>query len=192
MTDPVISRFLTATSYATPEDTFTAPVTKSDPTGYDFLTLLKTYSEHQTKGGYKDYFSFSKWDGGHDEYHHDGTTLLTLEYKATSAAKVRAALPSLGFAAYEIDTRSGRSDTVLFAFPVSEDLDHTDTTRAASLIAEALECTGLVNHSFLYTYFFRFRHGGNVSFHEGATVNRKWIAAANDAGVYVEIKKWCR
>lgn len=189
---PAVSRFLTATSYATPEDTFTAPITSSDPEAYDFLTLLRTYSEHQTLGGLRDYFSFSYWDGGHDEYHHDGTTCVTLEYGKDAAAKVRQMLPQLGFSAYEIDTRNGRSDTVLFAFPVSERLDHDETTRAASLIAEALECTGLKNHSFLYTYFFRFRHGGAVSFHEGALVSRKFLTAANEAGVFVELKRWMR
>jgi hypothetical protein len=190
--NPVISRFLTATSWASPEETLTAPITTSDPEAYDFLTILKTYAEHQTLATQQDYFSLSKWDGGHDEYHHDGTTCVTLEYKADSAAKVRSMLPHLGFAAYEIETRNGRANTVLFAFPVSEPLDHLETTRAASLIAEALECTGLKNHSFLYTYFFRFRPSGTVAFHEGALVSRKFLAAANDAKLFVEIKRWMR
>jgi hypothetical protein len=193
MTDGlVISRFLTATSYATPEDTFTAPLENSDPEGYDFSTLLNTFGEQQTQGGFRDYFSFSEWLGGHDEDHHEGTSCVTLEYGEASAQKVRDMLPELGFACYEIETRNGSSDTVLFAFPVAERLDHQDTTRAASLIAEMLEAPGLKKHSFLYTYFWRFRHGGSITYHQGKPFSRNVITAANDAGIYVQIKRWMR
>lgn len=188
----VISRFLTATSYATPEDVLSAPISNDDPAGYDFFTVLETYQQHQTEGGFKDLFSFSRWVGGHDEDHHEGTSLITLEYREDAAQKVRDMLPELGLACYEIDTQNGRSKTVLFAFPVAEPLDHTETTRAASLIAEMLEATGLKRHSFLYTYFWRFRHNGSITFHEGVPFSRKIITAAFDAQVYVEIKRWMR
>lgn len=188
----VISQFVKATSCASPEQSIEAPITKSDPDGYDFLDVLRTYAEHQTASPTKDYFSFSRWNNGHDEYHHDGTTCVTLEYKADAAAKVRATLPELGFSAYEIETRNGRSNTVLFAFPVSEPLDPQDTTRAASLIAEALSCTGLINHSFLYTYFFRFRQDAKVAFHQDRTMSRNFIKAANEEGIFVELRKWMR
>ena len=190
--NPIISRFLTATSYASPEDKLTAPIVNTDPEHYDFMTVLNTYAEHQTQGGFKDYFSFSDWCAGHDKDHHEGTSCVTLEYKEASAQKVRDMLPELGFACYEIETRNGRSDTVLFAFPVAEWLDHEDTTRAASLIAAMLETTGLKKHSFLYTYFFRFRTNAAISFHEGALFSRKVIAAANEAKIYVELKTWLR
>lgn len=188
MTDLILSRFLAARDTSTPEDTCTAPITTSDPEGYDFLTVLKTYSEHQTLHGYKHYFSFAEWNGGHDEWCHVGTSCITLEYKADSAQKVRDMLPELGFAAYEIETRNGRSDTVLFAFPCKERLGSIDTTRAASLIAEALESGGLVKHSFLYSYFFHFRNHGSVRFHEGALVNKAFLTAA--AKVFVKIERW--
>lgn len=60
MTDGlVISRFLSAGSHAKPEDTLTAPIINDDPDGYDFLTVLKTYAEHQTLGRSRDRVSFS-------------------------------------------------------------------------------------------------------------------------------------
>jgi hypothetical protein len=193
MTDgPVISRFLSADSHSAPEETLSAPIINDDPDGYDFHAVLKTYAEHQTLAGYRNQFSFSAWDGGHDKDHHEGTSCVTLEYKEASAQKVRDMLPELGFACYEIETRNGRSDTVLFAFPVAEWLDHEDTTRAASLIAAMLETTGLKKHSFLYTYFFRFRTNAAITFHEGALFSRKVIAAANEAKIYVELKTWLR
>ena len=101
-TSPVISRFLTATSYAIPEDKMSAPIANNDPTHYDFMTVLKTYSEHQTQGGFRDYFSFSDWCAGHDKDHHEGTSCVTLEYKEASAQKVRDMLPELGFACYAV------------------------------------------------------------------------------------------
>jgi hypothetical protein len=188
MTNLTISRFLSAHDTSKPEDTHHAPIATSDEEAYDFLTLIRTHGEHQSECGLKHLFSFSEWDGGHDEWCHVGASCVTLEYKLAAAQAVRDMLPELGLAAYEIETKAGRSDAVLFAFPCKEALGSIDVTRAASLIAEALECDGLIKSSFLYTYFFRFRHNGTVRFHEGSLVSKAFLQSASK--VFVKIEKW--
>lgn len=194
MSNPTLrlSRFVSAQNYDTPQDVCEAVVWNEDPDGYDMLTVLNTYAEHQTESGCKDYFSFSRWIGGHDEGSHDGTTALTLEYKADREEAVRAKLLEYGFCFYEVQTRSGRTDCALFAVPIDDDVDHTDTTRAASILADAIGIDGLTANSFLYTWFFRFKHGYAVQFTDGTPFERKLIRQANDVGFYTEIKRFFR
>lgn len=193
MDNLTICRFITATADATPEDVCSAPLHNDDPTKYDFLTLLTTFAEHQEAGGFNDYFSLSKWSGGHSEYHHEGTTCLTLEYKEDKATEVRAALKDLEYAFYEIPTKAGRSKSVLFAIPLEKHLDHTDTTRAASIVAESVGATGLVKNSFLYTYFFRFRSGaGPVTYNDGKPVPARLVGWANKNRIITNLKAFIR
>ena len=190
MTTLTISRFLTATSTAKPDSQFTAPIHDDGTVGYDARDLIATYAEQQFEGGFSNYFSFSRWDGSHDMEGHQGTTALTLEYDLAHVDRVRDALATLPLAYYEIPTIAGRSKAVLFAFPVEEALDWTDTTRAASLIAQTIEQGGLFPNSFLYTYFFRFRDGGPITFRDGVLMSRAFIDEAH--GIITRIKAFVR
>jgi hypothetical protein len=193
--DVHVARFLTATAAAKPEDTITAPLFYDDPTE-TFLDALKLYQALQgdetDSNSRKDYFSLSRWNGGHTEYHHEGTSCLTLEYDTVHAPVVKAALEELEMSHYVIPTKSGRKKTFLFAIPCVDGLDVTDTTRAASLIAELIQQSGLVHNSWLYTYFFRFRTDQEITFTPGKLMTSQFVRDANSAKVKCFIHTWSR
>ena len=189
--DVHIERFLSASMTARALDTITAPLFHDDPS-QTILDALNLYQALQGAEGRNDYFSLSRWSGGHSEYHHEGTSCLTLEYDEAHAPAVKAALVELEFAHFVIPTKVGRSNAFLFAIPCKDELDHTDTTRAASLVAELIEQGGLFEDSFKYTYFFRFRTDQEITFTPGKLMDSQFVRDANNAGIKVFIKRWIR
>jgi hypothetical protein len=186
----VISRFTSAVANAEPVEALTAPLREPDPHLYSFETILDTYADHQRGQKVRDFFSFSIWDGSHDLDGHRATTLITLEYDLDAVEDVRAALAEMEFAHFEIATKAGRKNVVLFAFPLLDHLSFRDTTRAASLIAAMVGVKGVVDHSWLYTYFFKFRDEGPVQYRDGRFVGQDFLESAE--GVFVQMKDYVR
>lgn len=183
-----ISRFETASRTSIPiEDPFTAPIVLGDA-AFDFYTILKTLAEHRTESGRDHYHSFCKWADGHDVEAHESTTCLTLEYTEDTADEVRAGLIASRILHYEFPTKAGRKKAVMFAFPLEDHLGFSDTTRAASLLAEGIAVKGVVKNSYFYTYFFRFQKGAEVIQRGEDVLNRELID--NNSGMYVQMSKW--
>lgn len=186
----VISRFTSAAKAASPAEEFGAHLQPTPEIEYAFETILDACVEAQTTQSKKDYFSFSVWDGGHDLEAHRATTLITLEYHEDAVDDVRAALAEMEFAHFEFATRSDRKDVVMFAFPLLDHLDYRDTTRAASLIAAMVGVKGVVEHSWLYTYFFKFRGSDPVQYRDGKFVGRDFMEGAE--GIFVQVQDYVR
>ncbi|NML04250.1 hypothetical protein [Sphingomonas sp. G-3-2-10] len=186
----VISRFTSADKAATPAEEFGAHLQPTAEIEYAFETILDACAEAQAGQTKKDYFSFSVWDGGHDLEGHRSTTLITLEYHVDAVDDVREALAEMEFAHFEFATKADRKNVVMFAFPLLDHLDYKDTTRAASLIAAMVGVKGVVQHSWLYTYFFKFRGTDPVQYRDGNFVGRDFIEAAE--GVFVQMKDYVR
>ena len=189
MTSPSISRFTSATAASTPvEDPFSAPVVLDDAEGYDFLTILKTLAEHRTESGSDHYHSFSLWGDGHASWEHEGTTCLHLAYTEETAPEVSAMLIDAGLFHYRIPIKDGRKKAVLFAFPGKDHFSHTDTTRAASILASFIGIKGVVKNSYFSTYFFRIQKGAVIEQHGDAIMNSDIID--DNGGLKVFIKEY--
>ena len=189
MNNPSISRFLTATTNSKPELAFTAPVEPQDGE-HSFKQILEALAEHDSETGQFHYFSLSRWDEGHSSWSHDGTTCITLEFNEEAANIVRETLMLSDIMHYEFPTKAGRKKAVMFALPSEDHFDHEETTRAASLIMNAIKVKGLLQNSYLSTYFFRFRKDAKIEQRGTVMLNRDFVD--DSRGVFVTLREWVK
>lgn len=185
MKNPVASRFLTARTSSKPEEKFSAPVHQGDAE-YDFRLLLQTMAE----AGDRYYTSLSDWDAGHSSWAHAGTTCITLAYKSDVALEVRELLEDADLLHYEFQIKQGLGTAVMFAFPTTDHFNHTDTTRAASLLAHNIGIKGVIENSYLSTFFFRFAKLEAPEVRQAGTTQLNETIIEDNNGVFVRMKEW--
>jgi hypothetical protein len=184
-----ISSFQTANIRSTAHLTLHAPFDQSDwDQEYDFQLLTQTLAERRTESKVSDYQSFHIFDDEHSAAGHAGATLLQLGYTREAAESVREILVAGEIAHLEIEIAAKRKDANLFAFPLVDLLNHSEVTRAASLLADCLDIKGVLPNSYLSTYFFRFAIGAKVTKRNGNYLGRDFIEEHN--GVFVQIAKY--
>lgn len=186
--NPSISRYVSAKANSQPIETpFTAPVIKGDA-DYDFLTIIQTFADHRTDSGESHYHSLSRWDDAHASWGHLGTTCVCLGYTGETADDVGAVLTDAGLLHYRIPIVEKRKDAVLFALPTRNHFSHTDTTRAASIIAHGIGIKGVLKNTYFSTYFFRFQKSAKVT--QGGTDMIDNTIIEDNGGLFVRMSDW--
>ncbi|KXU30635.1 hypothetical protein A0J57_20020 [Sphingobium sp. 22B] len=198
MIDLTLTQFIKATSTAKPENVIIAPRNAHDAIPYTMFDVLDAVQENQLSKGRTDYFSFSDWDDGHSSADHLRTTLLYVEYEASSKEAVQFHLDEMSLDYYAIPTfatdrtsKGGkkRVDCWGFAIGLNEPLYESDTIRMASLAIEALECGGLTDGSYMPTYLLRLR-AGQIEHRSGKLLSREFMEEA--ALVRTNVRMWIR
>lgn len=186
--NPSISRFVSAKADSKSiEEPFTAPVIAADD-GYPFITLVETLADYRTESGESYYHTFSLYDDAHASWGHLGTTCLSLGYGLDHAAQVAEVLDDADILHYRIPIVARRAKATLFSFPSDDHFSHTDTTRAASILAHGIGVKGVLKNTYFSTYFFRFQEGAKVTQHGKDIINRDIID--DNHGLFVRMSDW--
>lgn len=185
MTRLTLSRFQTMTHGSKPDITFEKQWEDADG-DYNFADVLLANAEWIRDSGETHYFSLSRWKDEHNQWGHEGTTCVTLAYYPEAADHFRAVAIEADLAHYEFPIRAGHRKARMFAIPTEDNFTHTETFRAASLIADVAQVQGLVKNSYQSTYFFRFDGTAEVV-QRGSTLLSDAILACRN---YVKIDQW--
>lgn len=190
MTHPVLSRFASASASGKmiDESAFTAPAIQGPADDYDFLTILNTAAEYRTESGVSHYHSFSLFGDGHNSAAHIGTSCLHLAYPEDIASAVSAMATDADLFHYNVPIMANRKKANLLAFPSTDHFNHSDTTRAASLLAQMIGVKGVLPNSYLSTYFWTFQKDAIVTQSGSVLMNREIIE--DNHGLFVQMKDY--
>jgi|EndMetStandDraft_9_1072997.scaffolds.fasta_scaffold242091_1 hypothetical protein len=190
MTHPVLSRFASASasSKMIDESAFTAPAAQGPDADYDFLTILNTAAEYRTESGISHFHSLSNWGDGHNSAAHAGSSCVHLAYPQNIAKAVSEMAAGADLFHYIVPIEFKRQNATLLAFPSTDHFNHSDTTRAASILAHLIGVKGVIPNSYLSTFFWTFQKHAIVT-QAGSTLMNNEIIEDNH-GQFVQIKDY--